>query len=522
MTWVLVGARLLHIPRLPSIIFALAGGLTIFGLALIGLTLSVPLSAEDFGFRGFTALFAITFSTVGWVIIRVQPANPLGWLFATVGLITAVMVFCQGYAIYGAIAHPGSLPWVAWAAWLYSWIWVPFVTIVGVHTLLLFPDGHLLAPNWRAVAWLGALLGAFVSAAVALAPGPLQNFTALQNPAAAGPRVDPTVQAAALAGFGLVIAASAFSLVLRFRRSTGMQRQQLKWIAYMGALLAISIVPSSASTGAAGPLAKLAQLVLILAFAAVPVAVGIAVLRYRLYEIDLLINRTLVYGSVTAVLAAVVAAANIALQRLLESLTGQHSDLVTGALIVGAAVTFGPLRRWVRPVVDRVLPSRAVLTLLFTDIVGSTQAIVELGDERWRALLGRYRAAVRQELARHGGREVNTAGDAFFATFDRPAAGLRCAWAVRHAVKALGLETRSGLHLGECEMRGEEVSGLAVHTAARVMAAAGDGEILISDAVRSAFTGTDLNLHDRGVHELKGVPGKWPLYAVEALSAPTP
>jgi class 3 adenylate cyclase len=111
---------------------------------------------------------------------------------------------------------------------------------------------------------------------------------------------------------------------------------------------------------------------------------------------------------------------------------------------------------------------------------------------------------------------VDTAGDGFFATFDRPAAGLSCAWAVRSAVKRLGLNTRTGLHLGECEMRGEKVSGLAVHAAARVMAAARDGEILISDAVRKAASSVDAQLADRGRHELKGVPGEWQLYALEA------
>ncbi|MDP9250742.1 MAG: hypothetical protein M3O78_05185, partial [Chloroflexota bacterium] len=434
----------LTVRSLPSIVLALTGGLTLLGLALLAVTLSVPLSAEDFGFRGFTALFAITFSTVGWVIARRQPGNALGWLFAIVGLLGAVMVFCQGYAIYGVLAHPGSLPWVVWAAWLYGWLWVPSVTITGVHTLLLFPDGHLPAPRWRVVAWLGALLGAFGSAGVALTSGPLPNFTALQNPAAVGPHVDIALQVTVIAGLGLVIAASAFSLVLRFRRSTGIERQQLKWIAYIGALAALSIIPSSVSAGAAAPIAKLAQIVLILAFAAVPVAVGVAVLRYRLYDIDLLINRTVVYGSVTAALAALFAVVNIGLQRLLESLTGQHSDLLTGGLVVGAALSFGPMRRSVRPVVDRLLPRRQMLTLLFTDIVGSTEAIVELGDERWQALLTRFRAAVRQELGRYGGREVNTAGDAFFATFNRPASGLRCAWAIRRGVKGLGLETRTG------------------------------------------------------------------------------
>ena len=143
----------------------------------------------------------------------------------------------------------------------------------------------------------------------------------------------------------------------------------------------------------------------------------------------------------------------------------------------------------------------------------------DVGDDRWRDVLGRYRAAVRRELARFGGREIDTAGDGFFVTFDRPAAALRCAWAMRGAVLELGLETRAGLHIGQCEMRGEKVSGLAVNTAARVMAAAADGEILVSSALSEALVGLGVGLADRGVHELKGVPGEWHLYRVDAMAA---
>jgi class 3 adenylate cyclase len=122
---------------------------------------------------------------------------------------------------------------------------------------------------------------------------------------------------------------------------------------------------------------------------------------------------------------------------------------------------------------------------------------------------------VRADLARHGGHEVNTAGDAFFATFTRPLNGLLAARAIRSSVRELGLETRTGLHVGEVEMRGEQVSGLAVHTAARVMAAAGAGEIFVADAMRGALAAADFDLHDRGSHALKGVPGEWQLYALE-------
>jgi class 3 adenylate cyclase len=142
-----------------------------------------------------------------------------------------------------------------------------------------------------------------------------------------------------------------------------------------------------------------------------------------------------------------------------------------------------------------------------------------MGDDRWRGVLGRYLSVVRQELGRFGGHEINTAGDAFFATFQRPAAAVEAAWSMRAAVRRLGLETRTGIHLGEVEMRGEQVSGLAVHTAARVMAAANPGEVLVSDAVRDAIRTADVYLEDRGRHRLKGLPGDRQLYSAELATA---
>ena len=180
--------------------------------------------------------------------------------------------------------------------------------------------------------------------------------------------------------------------------------------------------------------------------------------------------------------------ANVLAQRAAEGVIHERSDLVAAALGVTAGLAFGPMRRAIRPVVDRALPARSRLTLLFTDIVESTQAIVDLGDEQWRDVLDRFRALVRQELARHRGREVNTAGDAFFAVFDRPMNAVRCAIAMRDGVKGLGLRIRTGLHCGEVEMRGEQVTGLAVHAAARVMGLAGEGKVLISATSPSSWT----------------------------------
>ncbi len=164
-----------------------------------------------------------------------------------------------------------------------------------------------------------------------------------------------------------------------------------------------------------------------------------------------------------------------------------------------------------QPPVERVLA-----TVLFTDIVGSTQRAAELGDEPWLELLHSHDALVRRQLERFQGREVNTMGDGFVATFDGPARAIRCATAIRDAVRALGLEVRAGLHTGEVELSDGDVAGIAVHLAARVAAAAEAGEVLVSRTVVDLVAGSGLTFARRGEHTLKGVPGEWELFAVEA------
>jgi class 3 adenylate cyclase len=159
-------------------------------------------------------------------------------------------------------------------------------------------------------------------------------------------------------------------------------------------------------------------------------------------------------------------------------------------------------------------PDRVLTTLLFTDIVGSTEHARSLGDRRWRELLERHHDAMRRELARFRGREVDTAGDGFFATFDGPARAIRCARSAVDSVRKLGLEIRVGLHTGEVELAGGGVRGIAVHTAARVAALAGPNEVLVSGTVKDLIAGSGINLAERGMRELKGIPGKWRLYAV--------
>jgi pimeloyl-ACP methyl ester carboxylesterase len=157
---------------------------------------------------------------------------------------------------------------------------------------------------------------------------------------------------------------------------------------------------------------------------------------------------------------------------------------------------------------------RVLATVLFTDIVGSTERAAALGDRKWRDLLNAYYALARRELARFRGREVDTAGDGFFASFDGPARGVRCAQAIATGARPLGIEVRAGLHTGECELVGEKVGGIAVHIGARVAGLAKPGEVLVSSTVKDLVAGSGIRFEERGAHTLKGVPGEWRLFAV--------
>ena len=180
---------------------------------------------------------------------------------------------------------------------------------------------------------------------------------------------------------------------------------------------------------------------------------------------------------------------------------------------------FEPLVREVAAFVSSVElavpePDRVLATVLFTDLVGSTASAVELGDARWRDVVVEHHRRVRAELTRFRGRELDTAGDGFFASFDGPARAIRCACAITKAVRDLGLEIRAGLHTGECEQVDGKVGGIAVHIGARVASLAGPGEVLVSQTVHDLVVGSQIAFEDRGERELKGVPGEWRLYAV--------
>ncbi|MDQ4041064.1 MAG: adenylate/guanylate cyclase domain-containing protein [Actinomycetota bacterium] len=191
------------------------------------------------------------------------------------------------------------------------------------------------------------------------------------------------------------------------------------------------------------------------------------------------------------------------------SLPGSDSLIVAGDAdaVLDEIAEFFTGRRPVRE------PDRILATVMFTDIVDSTRRASELGDAEWRRLLERHDELVRRQLERWQGREVKTTGDGFLATFDGPARAIRCGHAIAEVVQPLGIEVRAGLHTGECEVRGDDVAGMAVHIGARVGSLAASGEVLVSSTVKDLVVGSGIDFEDRGEHELKGVPGSWRLYA---------
>jgi len=201
---------------------------------------------------------------------------------------------------------------------------------------------------------------------------------------------------------------------------------------------------------------------------------------------------------------------HIAGARLVELPGDDHAPLVGG----NPDTIVDEIEEFLTGVRHGAEPDRVLATVLFTDIVGATERVAQLGDSGWRQLLGQHHALVRRELAKFRGREIDTAGDGFLAAFDGPARAVRCAHAIQHAARAqLNLDLRAGLHTGECELLEDKLAGLAVHIGARVATLAHAGEVLVSNTVKDLVAGSGLQFEDRGNHVLKGVPGEWRLFA---------
>jgi hypothetical protein len=307
---------------------------------------------------GIAILFVATFQTVGTLIASRRPENPIGWISCGMGLTLVAAVFFGNYAEYSLVVEPGALPWAQTAAWVGNWIWLVALSPLG-FILLLFPAGHPPSRRWRPVAWLqGAALACwFVSQA--LAPGPMVNagYESVNNPFGIEALGGVLKIVGAVSAFVLLVTvlASIISIVMRFRRSRGDERRQIKRVAYAGAVVALVLILQLAVETAlpkASALLEVLNLGLVVAFIGVPIAAGIAILKYRLYEIDTIINRTLVYVGLTALLALVYVWSVIALQYIFRTLTGGESSLAVVASTLAIAALFNPLRRRIQALVD--------------------------------------------------------------------------------------------------------------------------------------------------------------------------
>jgi hypothetical protein len=312
----------------------------------------------------------MAFPLVGALIASRRPYNPIGWICLADGVLWMVLSVTDQYSIYG-LANPGSVPFpVAVGTIGDQWLWVPTVGLLGIYLLLLFPDGRLPSRRWRPLAWFAGVVIVLQSVAEGLAPGPLENQGGVPNPFGIGGL--PWLPDAALALLPLLplcILASALSLVLRYRRSGGEIRQQIKWVAFVasfaGLLYSIALIILGIfaqvmmdSEGRLPPTPlwfESITSVAVLGFAGVPVAIGFAVLKYRLYDIDVVINRTLVYGSLTLTLALIYFCGVATTQALLGVLTGRHQlpqlAIVVSTLVIAAL--FNPLRQRIQSFIDR-------------------------------------------------------------------------------------------------------------------------------------------------------------------------
>jgi hypothetical protein len=305
----------------------------------------------------------LTFPLVGALIASNRPKNPIGWICLAVGIFWMLANLSSSYGMYGLrVASPGSVPFPAAIGSVGEWMWAPAVGL-GICLILLFPDGRLPSRRWRPLAWLSGAAIFLVSAGFALSPGPMEGLLGIRNPFGLEeyPWIADAAQGVILLLF-LCILASAASLVLRFLRSGGKEREQIKWLAFAASILGLvgfssfvipGIIVPDATGGANRLWENLLEDAVTLSFAGVPVAVGVAVLKYRLYDIEVVINRTLVYGTLTATLVALYFGGIVVLQRVFVFLTGQKSTLAVVASTLLIAALFTPLRRRIQSFIDR-------------------------------------------------------------------------------------------------------------------------------------------------------------------------
>ena len=345
-----------------KIVFWLAWSLC---LLCVGLALCAPLlwllnGGTLIGFvregDGAVVVLVISFSVVGALIVSHRPENTIGWIFCAAALFQALSEVGLEYATYALVTRPGSLPFGAWMSWLAEWVWAPGLGLILVFLPLLFPNGRPPSRRWRPVAWLGGLSIGLISVPVAVLTLSENGKALLSGGGEAEEGLGRLVWIVE-AGFPLMLLAgllAVVSLFMRFRGASGDERQQIKWFAFAAALTFAWIFVFeqlvSAEGGALEAIAAVSSLVLV---PSIPVATGIAIFRYRLFEIDRLVNRTLVFAALTAALVLVYLGGVISLQYAFRAITGQESNLAVVASTLAIAALFGPLRRRIQAFIDR-------------------------------------------------------------------------------------------------------------------------------------------------------------------------
>ncbi len=321
------------------------------------LSISISLEGRDrppLEFLPVLLIAFLVFSTVGALIASRRPENAVGWIFCAVGIFLGAAFLAQFYADYTLIVRPGALPGGRIMVWSLSWSG-PILFLAPALLLLLFPNGRLPSRRWRPVAWLAVVGTAMSILGLAFRPGTLDDdYPSVTNPVGVGGAPGDVLNLISGAGGALAAVAlllSAVSMIVRLRRSRGEERQQLKWIAYAGGIMVIAFLAGFVVPGT-GLIGDLVWAVGFVALVGIPIAAGIAILKYRLYDIDILINRTLVYGVLTATLIFVYFGSVVLLQALFRALTGQESQLAVVVSTLAIAALFQPLRRRVQAFID--------------------------------------------------------------------------------------------------------------------------------------------------------------------------
>jgi hypothetical protein len=346
-------ARRLALQRSGRLAWILVGvyvAASVAGAALLAQVPDAVLERQNTSFSLSLAFMPVllVFALIGAVIAGRMPGNPIGWLFLALAQIQGLYALAFGYAHYALSVDPG-LPAAEYAAWSSSWL-SPVSPVLIALALLLFPDGRLVSARWRVVAWACAPLLAVIVADYGLAPGPLEEFPSLDNPVA-GPAWLANIDGNA-AVFVVLLAAVA-SLIVRFRRSHGIERQQVKWIAYAAGLIAAFLIVSGTATVVLGEGeatdSTAAGWVFAGVFSGLPIAAGLAILRHGLYDVDVVIRRTLIYGALTAILAA----GYLGCVLLAQLIIGADSGFAVAASTLAMAALFRPARARIQELVDR-------------------------------------------------------------------------------------------------------------------------------------------------------------------------